>query len=132
MIHVNSQLLNICFCQAGKKNRRTEDKELAAALKASLANLEKGTTLTSYSIDKTPSQIELDEAIKLSLSQDANNSSEEGKNMHALSCRIVSRDMESKDFLFDFQLLVPKIVRESDSQLPSPKYCQTLDSTSLS
>ena len=40
------------------------------------------------------------------------------------------RDVESKDFSFDSQLLVPKIVRELDSQLPSPKNRQTPDSTS--
>ena len=39
-----------------------------------------------------------------------------------------SRDVELKDFLFDSQLLVPKIVRELDPQLPRPKNCQTPNS----
>ena len=37
-----------------------------------------------------------------------------------------------KDFSFDSQLPVPKIVKESDSQLASLKNRQTPDSTSLS
>ena len=41
-------------------------------------------------------------------------------------------DVKLKDSLFDSQLLVPKIVRESNSQLSSPKNCQTPnDSPSL-
>ena len=35
--------------------------------------------------------------------------------------RISDRDVESKDFSFYSQLSVPKIVRETESQLPSPK-----------
>ena len=50
---------------------------------------------------------------------------------------LASRDVESKNCSFDSQLLVLKIVRESDSQLPRPKNrqapnSQTPDSTSLS
>ena len=45
---------------------------------------------------------------------------------------VISRGVKSKNFSFDSQRLVPKIVRESDSQLPSPKNRQNPHSTSLS